>query len=48
MLQIMKSRGINDYDLPAVIIQQQKKREEAKIQINESIEESLEEIKKGS
>ncbi len=27
LLQIMKSRGINDHDLAAVIIHQQKKRE---------------------
>jgi len=46
MLQIMKSRGINDYDPAAVIIQQQKKREEAMNQTNKSHKQLLEEIKK--
>ena len=46
MLQIMKSRGINDYDPAAVIIQQQKKREEAINQTNKSHKQLLEEIKK--
>ena len=46
MLQIMKSRGINDYDLAAVIIQQHKEREEAKNQTNKSHKQLLEEIKK--
>ena len=46
MLQIMKSRGINDCDLAAVIIQQHKEREEAKNQINKSHKQLLEEIKK--
>jgi hypothetical protein len=46
MLQIMKSRGINDYDPAAVISQQHKEREEAKNQINKSHKQLLEEIKK--
>ena len=46
MLHIMKSRGINDYDPAAVIIQQRKEREEAKNQIKKSIEQSLGEPKK--
>jgi hypothetical protein len=46
MLQIMKSRGINDYDPAAVIIQQQKEREEAINQIKKSFEQSLGEIEK--
>jgi len=46
MLQIMKSRGINDYDPAAVIIQQQKEREKVKNQIKKSFEQSLGEIKK--
>ena len=46
MLQIMKSRGINDFDPAAVIIQQHKEREEAMNQINKSHKQLLEEIKK--
>ncbi len=47
MLQIMKSRGINDYDPATVISQQHKEREEAKrIEIIKSHKQLLEEIKK--
>jgi hypothetical protein len=46
LLQIMKSRGINDHDLAAVIIHQQKKRKESKNQTKRSCEQSLEKIKK--
>jgi hypothetical protein len=46
MLHIMKSRGINDYDPAAVIIQQRKEREEAKNQIKKSHKQLVEEIKK--
>jgi hypothetical protein len=46
LLQIMKSRGINDHDLAAVIIHQQKKRKESKNQTKRSFEQSLEKIKK--
>jgi hypothetical protein len=46
LLQIMKSRGINDHDLAAVIIHQQKKRKESKNQTKRSFEQSLEKIRK--
>jgi hypothetical protein len=46
MLQIMRSRGINDFDPAAVIIQQQKKREGVENQIKKSYEQLVEEIKK--
>jgi hypothetical protein len=46
MLQIMKSRGVNDCDLAAIIIQQHKEREEAKNQTIKSHKQLLEEIKK--
>jgi hypothetical protein len=45
MLQITKSRGINDRDLAAVIIQRHKEREEAKNQTIKSHKQLLEEIK---
>jgi hypothetical protein len=47
MLQIMKSRGINDYDPAGVISQQRKQREEVESQIRKSCEQLLEETKKG-
>ena len=46
MQQIMKSRGINDYDPATVTIQEQKEREEAKNQRKKSSGHSLGEIKK--
>ncbi len=46
MVQIMKSRGSNDFDPAAVIIQQHKEREGAMNQINKSHKQLLEEIKK--
>ena len=45
MLQIMKSRGINDCD-PAAVIIQRKKREEANNETIKSHRQLLEEIKK--
>ena len=47
MLQIMKSRGINDYDPAAVISQQRKEREEKESQIRKSCEQLPGEPKKG-
>jgi hypothetical protein len=47
MLQIMKSRGVNDYDPTAVISQQRKESEEVESQIRKSCEHLLE-SKKGS
>jgi len=47
MLQIMKSRGVNDYDPAAVISQQRKASEEVESQIRKSCEHLLE-SKKGS